>query len=364
MKNTKLKMLVRACSILTSVAILITSPASALAEDSVEDLENKTSDLQNELSDLNTELDNLSAELDSIMQKMKTTTDEMEQTKLDLANAQAEEKSQYEAMKVRIKYMYENGNTSFMEILFSSSSMAEFLNRADFITTIAEYDRALLDQLIKIQDTVAEKEKALQTEQKELVSLQEELEQKEADLTAKISSASGSLEAYTAKLAEAKERAKAAQEALEKKAEPTPEPEPEQKPESPKEENPSDSNGSSNNGSSNVDASELELFAALIECEAGSTDYDGMLAVASVVMNRVNHRFYPNTITGVIYQSGQFSPVASGKVDKVLKRGVKSSCVNVAQDAIAGKNNIGDCLNFRAASSGHSGIVIGGNVFF
>ena len=73
----------------------------------------------------------------------------------------------------------------------------------------------------------------------------------------------------------------------------------------------------------NVSASELELFAALIECEAGSTHYEGMLAVASVVMNRVNHRYYPDTITGVIYQSGQFSPVASGKLDKVLKRGVK-----------------------------------------
>ena len=101
-----------------------------------------------------------------------------------------------------------------------------------------------------------------------------------------------------------------------------------------------------------------------IRDRAGSTDYDGMLAVASVVMNRVNHRYYPDTITGVIYQSGQFSPVASGKLDKVLKRGIKSSCLEVAKDAIAGKNNVGDCLNFRAASSGHSGIVIGGNVFF
>ena len=82
-------------------------------------------------------------------------------------------------------------------------------------------------------------------------------------------------------------------------------------------------------------ASELEIFAALIECEAGSTDYDGMLAVASVVMNRVNHRYYPDTITGVIYQSGQFSPVASGKLDKVLKRGIKSSCLESLQkDAI------------------------------
>ena len=105
------------------------------------------------------------------------------------------------------------------------------------------------------------------------------------------------------------------------------------------------------------------MLAALIECEAGSTDYEGMLAVGSVVMNRVHHRSYPNTIQGVIYQPGQFSPVPK-KLDKVLNRGVKLSCVQAARDAISGKNNVGSCLSFRSASTGHAGTVIGGNVFF
>ena len=331
MKNKKLKMLIRTCSILTSIAVFTVFATSSYAEDSVESLEGTTSNLQNELSDLNSELDALSGELDTIMKKMDTITAQIEQVKDDLAVAKGEEAAQYQSMKLRIKHIYESGNTSYLEMLFSSGSMTEFLNKAEFISAVSEYDRNRLKELVDAQNAVAEKEKQLQNEQSQLTKLQDELNQNQADLTAKISSTSGQLEQYSAKLAEAP---------------------------------PSNNSGSSQGQTPNVSASELELFAALIECEAGSTHYEGMLAVASVVMNRVNHRYYPDTITGVIYQSGQFSPVASGKLDKVLKRGVKSSCVEVAKDAIAGKNNIGSCLNFRAAWTGHSGIVIGGNVFF
>lgn len=356
MKNKKWETLIRTCSIFTSIAVFTVFTTSTYAEDSVESLEGTTSNLQNELSDLNSELETLSSELDSILKKMDDTTAEIEQAKADLAIAKGEEEAQYESMKLRIKHIYESGNTSYLEMLFSSKSIAEFLNRAEFITAVSEYDRERLEELSDAQNAVAEKEKSLQNEQADLAKLQEELNKKQADLTAKIASTSGELQKYSEKLTLAKERAKAAQEALEKEVVPV-EPEKTVQPAPP-------SSGSSDSQTPDVNASELELFAALIECEAGSTDYNGMLAVASVVMNRVHHRYYPDTITGVIYQSGQFSPVASGKLDKVLKRGVKSSCVQVAKDAISGKNNVGNCLSFRAASTGHSGIVIGGNVFF
>ena len=89
-----------------------------------------------------------------------------------------------------------------------------------------------------------------------------------------------------------------------------------------------------------------------------------MLAVASVVVNRMKHSNYPDTLRGVIFQSGQFPPAHNGKVDKILERGVKDSCLKAAQDALNGKNNVGDCLSFRSASSGHVGTIIGDNVFF
>jgi spore germination cell wall hydrolase CwlJ-like protein len=75
-------------------------------------------------------------------------------------------------------------------------------------------------------------------------------------------------------------------------------------------------------------------------------------------------RYYPDTLNGVVYQSGQFPPATDGKVERVLQRGVKDFCIKAAIDAFNGKSNVGDCVQFRAASSGHSGTIIGDNVFF
>ena len=75
--------------------------------------------------------------------------------------------------------------SSYVEMLFSSASMSEFLNKAEFISAVSEYDRNRLKELVDAQNAVAEKEKQLQTEQSQLTKLQDELNQKQADLTAK-----------------------------------------------------------------------------------------------------------------------------------------------------------------------------------
>lgn len=109
---------------------------------------------------------------------------------------------------------------------------------------------------------------------------------------------------------------------------------------------------------------EVTLLGALIQCEAGNGSYDGMLAVGAVVMNRVRSGAYPGSISGVIYQSGQFPPALNGSVASVMASGVKSSCLQAAQEAINGTDNTNGALSFRSAASGCSGTVIGANVFF
>ena len=89
-----------------------------------------------------------------------------------------------------------------------------------------------------------------------------------------------------------------------------------------------------------------------------------MVAVGAVVMNRVRSGSYPNSISGVIYQSGQFTPAGSGGVANVLASGVRSSCLQAARDAINGTDNTNGALSFRSVSSGHAGRLIGANVFF
>ena len=111
-------------------------------------------------------------------------------------------------------------------------------------------------------------------------------------------------------------------------------------------------------------ASELDILAALIQCEAGGESYEGQVAVGAVVMNRVRCGGYPNTITEVIYASGQFVPASKGRMESLILNGnIKASCVQAAQEVIAGKCNVGDALHFRRAGN-RQGLVIGNHVFW
>lgn len=108
---------------------------------------------------------------------------------------------------------------------------------------------------------------------------------------------------------------------------------------------------------------DVTLLGALIQCEAGSECYEGKLAVGAVVMNRLRAG-YSSSISGVIYQRGQFTPASTGKLEGVLARGVSGSCLQAAQDAINGADNVSGAKNFKRASSGQAGIVIGNHVFY
>lgn len=111
-------------------------------------------------------------------------------------------------------------------------------------------------------------------------------------------------------------------------------------------------------------ASDEMLLAALIQCEAGGESYEGKLAVGAVVMNRVRSGAYPSTIMGVIYASGQFTPAGNGKVDTVLANGkISNSCLEAAQEALAGNTNVGTATHFRRVN-GRDGIIIGNHVFW
>ena len=104
-----------------------------------------------------------------------------------------------------------------------------------------------------------------------------------------------------------------------------------------------------------------ELLASLIFCEAGNQPYEGQVAVGAVVMNRVKSSSYPDTISDVIYQSGQFTPAMTGWLDSVrASSGYTESAMQAAEDALAGSNPVGDCLYF---STGGWGMQIGDHFF-
>ncbi len=118
-----------------------------------------------------------------------------------------------------------------------------------------------------------------------------------------------------------------------------------------------------NQGAVVVGGDDTRLLAALIYCEAGSETYNGKLAVGAVVMNRVRSPAYPNTISGVIYASGQFTPAINGKVARVYGGDIPESCYQAAQAAIAGETNVGGATHFRRAGN-HDGLLIDHQVFW
>ncbi len=93
--------------------------------------------------------------------KLTEKQDEIKKAQDELVQAQIQENDQYEAMKLRIKYMYENGNASLLEILFSAKSMGDLLNKAEYVQSISEYDRNMLEKYEKLTKEIEERKRLL-----------------------------------------------------------------------------------------------------------------------------------------------------------------------------------------------------------
>lgn len=362
------------CSLAMAFSVL---PVSA--EESTQSLESKTSDLAGQLAGINQELVAISDQISTTEMQVEITNGEIQRTKDSLADTQAKEAQQYNDMKTRIKYMYETGSASLLEMLFSAEDMTDFLNKADFIQNISDYDRKMLTELQETKNQIAEEEKTLQAQQDSLVSLQTSLDKKQSDLEAKAAATSTDLATFQAQLA-----ALRAQEAAELEAKRQQELQQQQQQEQQQEsDKPSsgdgflmvrrpprstpDSGGDIiQGGGSDATHDELTTFAALLDCEA-IHDYNSMLAVATVIMNRVESPLFPNSIHGVIYATGQFEPVWSGRLDSVLNSGPSSLSLQVAQDAVNGArlSSVIDCYYFLyAGATDRPGVNVGGNLFF
>ena len=359
--------------------------------DEKETLENKTSDLQSQLAGINQDLLKISDEISDTQMRVTIVNSEILRSEDELAISQQNEDQQYENMKSRIKYMYENGNSNMLELLFSAESMSDFLNKADFIQNISQYDRDMLSELQNIHADIENQKMALQNQQDSLNNLENELQQQQAALQQKADETSTDLAQFQAQIQQIREQeaAKAAAEAAAKAQQEAAAKAQQQAQASANasssgnttSSNTTNGSGSANSGSSNsgnntsggttnnsgssANKSDLDLLAAIIQCEAYQ-NYDSLLAVATVIMNRVYDSRFPNSISGVVYAAGQFEPAFSGRLEYVLNAGPTSLSYQVAQDAINGARlaEVADCYYFLYAGTGHSGINIGGNVFF
>ena len=161
-------------------------PAQA---DNISDAKKKQQELEQQKNTAEAEKSELSSELDSIVSKMeKTQSDltaketEINDAETELVTAKANEDDQYQTMKLRIKYMYENGSNEFLEILMEANSIADLLNKAEYINKISKCDRELLVEYEDTRKDVENRENALKKEYAELESLQDELAGEQANV--------------------------------------------------------------------------------------------------------------------------------------------------------------------------------------
>lgn len=140
------------------------------AQSTIEDLRDSKGDIESKVTELNQQLIDISARITDLENQLTAKSEDIQETKDELAGAKEREAQQYADMKVRIQFMYENGQTSYLEALLSSRNISEFLNSADYIAQIQSYDR---QKLTEYQDTV-----------ESIVNLEAQLEQEYTDLEA------------------------------------------------------------------------------------------------------------------------------------------------------------------------------------
>lgn len=348
--------------------------------------------LSDELTELNNGLQEISNELADTQDEIAAKNVEIEAAESRIAELTTRSESQYEAMKKRVQYMYENGNQSYLGLLLGSSSFSDFLNRMEYAKSIYDYDR---QELSDYQDTLAElkqQKEDLETAKEELLAAEQTKQEQKSKADSLVAAQQEKISAAKSDVADAETeiadtdaeiaRQKAYEEELEaqKAKEDAARQEEIRRQEeeliNSQQPDASDNNanpdgtstgdnttGSDTSGGGTVNASDVAMLAALIQCEAGGESYEGKLAVGSVVMNRVDSSYFPDTVVGVIYQSGQFSPVASGRFAVVLSSGADASCVQAATEVLAGTRTL-NCLYFRRNNGLINGTVIGNHVFY
>ena len=170
----------------------------------IEDIQGVQSGLYEEMETYDQELITLLTDMDLLKQDISNKEDDIAQAAEDLEQAKEEEQTQYEAMKVRIQYMYENGNQDFWTALIGSKSITELLNRAEYASEVYNYDRKLLEEY---QDAVAQVEELQEqyaSELSEMEELQISFEEQQTELEGMIAKKRAQIADFDTQLANAK----------------------------------------------------------------------------------------------------------------------------------------------------------------
>ena len=184
----------------------------------VGNIESEKEDAEAELQDSREQLVQLLAEVDILKSDIEKKHEEIEKAEEDYDAAKTEEERQYNTMRARIRYMYENGSnssTEYIDIIMHAESLTDALNKAAYAEKLAEYDRNMLNKFIEAKEAVAERKKALEDDLSELQEEETDLIEREQELNATIEDQQATVENFSSRLAAARSEAKAYQKKIE-----------------------------------------------------------------------------------------------------------------------------------------------------
>lgn len=325
-----------------------------------ESYEQQQADLSGDVNDLNKQLSATGEKIASLELDINAKQQDIDDLNQQLAQLSEEKDKQYNNMKLRIKFMYEHSSTDTVDILFSSDSLSDLLVRSEYIKKISDYDRDMLQELEDILTETQDAQQKLTADLGELNELKANVENEQNNIKSLLAKKQEELNIANKNADDAEALALKYEQELEDQRREQERKEAEQAKKEAEENQPTIDTTPLDH-----DATDLELLAAIIECEAGNQPYRGMLAVGSVVINRVRSNRFANSISGVIYSPSQFSPVASGRFAIVLARGANPTCVQAANEVLNGNIIIG-ALFFHVYHSDVDtyGTVIGDHIFY
>ena len=179
------------------------------AKELIDSLKGSKEDIQSEVEKLDKQLNEISGKVKEFESRLSKKRQEIADTESALNKAKEQEKKQYRNMKKRIQFMYENGQTSYVEMLLSADSFTDFLNAVEYITQISQYDRKMLKEYQNMQVTIADTQKTLETDYASLQSLQAKVQEEKQAVAALESAKKGELNDVADDLTDAQTVAKA-----------------------------------------------------------------------------------------------------------------------------------------------------------
>lgn len=223
--------------LLVSLLVSAMTVTPVFAEPSVSDLKESKKAAQGEMNSLQKELRTLIGKMDKLETALIEKGEAIEKAETDLKAAEEKEQKQYNAMKLRIKNVYEGGNTSSIETLFSAENFTDFLNKAEYVQNVHNYDQKLFKGYVETKEKIAALKSTLETEMADMEEMQEEYKKEEAGLNRTLEEKKDEVENLDEQLQKAAEAERRRQEEEAKRKE--------------EEKNHNQSNNNNNNNNSN-----------------------------------------------------------------------------------------------------------------